>query len=173
MEAEGAYSLSLVRHGRIRSEEVWDSKAQALRKSGLMIASPRRRTLCRPWRPRRPEVVLPASPPPKRQPHRPAPRHTAPWRSRHRQESALAKALGNETGRPTLTLDIGALMGSLVGQTERNVREALRIVDAMAPAVLFIDEIEKGTLRRRRLRPHRQRRFRPTVRHASHMDERP
>jgi SpoVK/Ycf46/Vps4 family AAA+-type ATPase len=59
-------------------------------------------------------------------------------------KSALAKALGNETHRPTLTLDIGALMGSLVGQTERNVREALRIADAMAPAILFIDEIEKG-----------------------------
>ena len=59
-------------------------------------------------------------------------------------KSALAKALGNETQRPTLTLDIGALMGSLVGQTERNVREALRIADAMAPAILFIDEIEKG-----------------------------
>ena len=35
-------------------------------------------------------------------------------------------------------------MGSLVGQTEQNVREALRIADAMAPAILFIDEIEKG-----------------------------
>ena len=35
-------------------------------------------------------------------------------------------------------------MGSLVGQTEANVRQALRIVDAMAPAVLFVDEIEKA-----------------------------
>ncbi len=35
-------------------------------------------------------------------------------------------------------------MGSLVGQTEANVRQALRIVDAMAPAVLFIDEVEKA-----------------------------
>jgi SpoVK/Ycf46/Vps4 family AAA+-type ATPase len=35
-------------------------------------------------------------------------------------------------------------MGSLVGQTEQNVRHALRLVDAMAPCVLFCDEIEKG-----------------------------
>ena len=35
-------------------------------------------------------------------------------------------------------------MGSLVGQTESQTRQALRIVDAMAPCVLFIDEIEKG-----------------------------
>ena len=35
-------------------------------------------------------------------------------------------------------------MGSLVGQTEERTRQALRIVDAMAPCVLFIDEIEKA-----------------------------
>jgi SpoVK/Ycf46/Vps4 family AAA+-type ATPase len=49
-------------------------------------------------------------------------------------KSAFAKALGNETGRPTLTLDVGSLYGSLVGATEQNVRQALRIVDAMSPA---------------------------------------
>ncbi len=35
-------------------------------------------------------------------------------------------------------------MGSLVGQTEANIRQALQAADAMAPAILFIDEIEKG-----------------------------
>src|SRR5262249_34418535 len=59
-------------------------------------------------------------------------------------KSCFAKALGNETGRPTLTLDIGALYGSLVGATEANVRQALRIADAMAPCILYTDEIEKG-----------------------------
>jgi SpoVK/Ycf46/Vps4 family AAA+-type ATPase len=59
-------------------------------------------------------------------------------------KSCFAKALGNETGRPTLVLDVGALFGSLVGETERRVREALRLLDAMAPCVAFIDEIDKG-----------------------------
>ena len=59
-------------------------------------------------------------------------------------KSQFCKALGNETGRPTLTLDIGSLMGSLVGQTEANIRQALRIADAMSPCVLMIDEIEKA-----------------------------
>ena len=59
-------------------------------------------------------------------------------------KSAFAKALGQETGRPTIVLDVGALMGSLVGQSEQNVRQALRIADAMAPAILFIDECEKA-----------------------------
>jgi len=35
-------------------------------------------------------------------------------------------------------------MGSLVGETESRVRQALRIVDAMSPAVLFLDEVEKA-----------------------------
>ena len=59
-------------------------------------------------------------------------------------KSAFAKALGKEVNRPTLVMDIGRLMGGLVGQSESNVRRALEIVDAMAPAVLFIDELEKG-----------------------------
>lgn len=36
------------------------------------------------------------------------------------------------------------LLGSLVGQSEANIRQALRIIDAMAPAVLFLDECEKA-----------------------------
>jgi SpoVK/Ycf46/Vps4 family AAA+-type ATPase len=56
----------------------------------------------------------------------------------------IAKALGNESGRPTLTLDVGALYGSLVGQTEINVRQALRVADAMAPCILYTDEVDKG-----------------------------
>jgi SpoVK/Ycf46/Vps4 family AAA+-type ATPase len=59
-------------------------------------------------------------------------------------KSAFAKALGTETGRPTLILDIGALMGSLVGQAEQNIRQALKIADAMAPCILFLDEVEKA-----------------------------
>jgi hypothetical protein len=59
-------------------------------------------------------------------------------------KSAFCKALGNETERPTLLLDVGALMGGLVGQTEENVRRALSIADAMAPCILMVDEIEKS-----------------------------
>ena len=35
-------------------------------------------------------------------------------------------------------------MGGLVGDTERNVRQALKIADAMSPCILFADELEKG-----------------------------
>lgn len=58
--------------------------------------------------------------------------------------SAFAKALGNETGRKTIALDVGALRGSLQGETEERTRKALQIVDAMGTSILFVDEIEKA-----------------------------
>ena len=59
-------------------------------------------------------------------------------------KSAFCKGLGNEMGRPTLLLDLGALYGSLLGATEGNIRQALRVADAMAPCILFVDELEKA-----------------------------
>lgn len=59
-------------------------------------------------------------------------------------KSHFAKALGNEVNWPVLSLDLGRVFGSLVGESEGKMREALKVVDAMAPCVLFIDEIEKG-----------------------------
>ena len=59
-------------------------------------------------------------------------------------KSHFAKALGNEVCWPVLSLDMGRVFGSLVGESEAKMREALKVVDAMAPCVLFIDEIEKG-----------------------------
>ena len=59
-------------------------------------------------------------------------------------KSHFAKALGNEIGRSTLSLNFGRLFGSLVGESERRTREALAIADIMSPCILFCDEIEKG-----------------------------
>ncbi len=59
-------------------------------------------------------------------------------------KSEFCKCLGNEVGRPVLILDVGSLMGSLVGQSEERTRQALATVDAMAPCVLMIDEVEKA-----------------------------
>jgi SpoVK/Ycf46/Vps4 family AAA+-type ATPase len=59
-------------------------------------------------------------------------------------KSAICKALGAEVGRPTLVLDVGSLYGSHVGDTERNIRQALRTIDASAPAIVMLEEIEKS-----------------------------
>jgi hypothetical protein len=144
-EAENAYSLALVRHGRLEPETLWELKSQQLKKSGLVslhrgtesfdqlgglenlkafcLRAMRRQGEGQPNN--RPRGVLLLSPP-------------------GCGKSQFAKALGNETGRPTVVLDVGALLGSLVGQSESNVRAALKLADAMAPCVLFADEIEKA-----------------------------
>lgn len=59
-------------------------------------------------------------------------------------KSLFAKALGTEVGRPTLICDVGAVMGRYVGQSESNMRQMLKMADAMAPCVLFLDEVEKS-----------------------------
>lgn len=59
-------------------------------------------------------------------------------------KSHFAKALANEVGWPCLSLSFGKIFGKLVGESESNMRASLDVVDAMAPAVLFIDEIDKG-----------------------------
>jgi len=59
-------------------------------------------------------------------------------------KSAFCKALGVEVGRPVVSANIGALYGSLVGQTEQNVRRMLSLVDSIQPCIFFIDEVEKA-----------------------------
>ncbi len=145
MEAENAFSLSLVRHGRVMPDAVWELKTQTLKKSGSLelhrgqedfnslgglsaLKSFCKRALLQPSRGderRRPRGVLLLSPP-------------------GCGKSQFCKALGKEVGRPVLILDVGSLMGSLVGQSEERTRQALQIVDAMAPCVLMIDEVEKA-----------------------------
>ena len=59
-------------------------------------------------------------------------------------KSLAAKAVAGAWGVPLMRLDFGALFNKFLGETERNLREALKAADAMAPCVLWIDEIEKG-----------------------------
>jgi hypothetical protein len=140
-EAEGAYSLSIARQNAIRPQAIWDLKVQALKKGGLLTLHRGQESFSnlgglqslkdfcqralQPGRSVKPRGALllgiPGS-----------------------GKSAFARALGNETGRPTLVLDLGALYGSLVGATEANIRQALKIVDAMAPCICFVDELEKA-----------------------------
>ena len=140
-EAEDAFALSLTRHNALRPEAVWELKAAALKKNNLLtlhrggerfdslggLASLKdfcKRAL-RPGRRVQARGILLLGVP-------------------GVGKSFFAKALGNEVGRPTLVLDVGSLYGSLVGATEANVRQALKVVDAMSPCVAFLDEVEKA-----------------------------
>ena len=59
-------------------------------------------------------------------------------------KSEAAKILWREWGIPMLRLDIDQLMGGILGESERNLRQALALAEAMAPCIVWIDEIEKG-----------------------------
>jgi len=59
-------------------------------------------------------------------------------------KTALAKATANEFGFPLFQLDIGALFGKYVGESEENFRKVIETVDSVGRCILFIDEIEKS-----------------------------
>lgn len=59
-------------------------------------------------------------------------------------KSAAAKMFSDITKLPLLRMDLGKLMGGLVGESEHNMDKALKIADATAPCILFIDELDKS-----------------------------
>jgi hypothetical protein len=141
-EAEGAFSLSLVRHAKLTPAAVWDLKTSTLKKSALLTLHrgterfsdlgglDALKEFCLRALSRRSSVAKP--------------RGILLLGVPGTGKSAFCKCLGHETGRPTLILDVGSLMAGIVGETENRTRQALRIIDAMAPCVVMIDEVEKA-----------------------------
>ena len=141
-EAENAFALSLVRHGRLDPDPLWEMKAKQLAAGGplsLHRGGPgfdalggmnALKAFCR-------TALTNASPTAEA-------KGTLLLGPGGVGKSSFARALGAEVNRPTLTLDVGALMGGLVGATEENARRALATVAAMTPCVLFVDEVERA-----------------------------
>jgi SpoVK/Ycf46/Vps4 family AAA+-type ATPase len=59
-------------------------------------------------------------------------------------KSLAAKAVAGMWGLPLLRLDFGALYNKYYGESEKNLRDALKLAESMSPCVLWLDEIEKG-----------------------------
>jgi len=59
-------------------------------------------------------------------------------------KSLAAKAVAGMWGVPLLRLDFGSLYNKFHGETEKNLRQSLKLADVMSPCVLWMDEIEKG-----------------------------
>jgi SpoVK/Ycf46/Vps4 family AAA+-type ATPase len=154
-EAENALSLSVVRPVlRDEPEKIWDAdvvmeeKCQALKKTGLLEYIPSTETmsdiggmeLLKKWVSRRKKSFTKEA----REFGVPAPKGLLLVGPPGSGKSMGAKAVASELGVPLLKCDIGRLFGGLVGQSEANVRTALQTAEAVAPCVLWIDEIEKG-----------------------------
>jgi len=59
-------------------------------------------------------------------------------------KSLAAKSVAGTWGVPLLRLDFGSLYSKFYGESEKNLRESLKMAELMSPCVLWIDEIEKG-----------------------------
>ena len=59
-------------------------------------------------------------------------------------KSLTAKAMSTIWQLPLLRLDLGKIFSGLVGSSEENMRKAIATVEAVAPSILWVDEIEKG-----------------------------
>jgi len=59
-------------------------------------------------------------------------------------KSLCAKALSNAWQLPLLRFDVGSVFGSLVGESEARMREVQERAEALAPIILWIDELEKA-----------------------------
>jgi hypothetical protein len=142
IEVENAFSLSIIKHQAINAEEVWELKTAALKKSGLLELHRGKETF----------DDLGGLAALKKFAKAIANANVDRTQARGLMllgvsgsgKSQFAKSLGTETGRPVIVMDPGSLMGPHVGQTEQQVRSSLRVADAMAPCILFIDEVEKA-----------------------------
>lgn len=59
-------------------------------------------------------------------------------------KSLAAKAIARQWQLPLLKLDAGRLFDKYVGESEKNLRKALRLAESLSPCVLWMDEVEKG-----------------------------
>ena len=59
-------------------------------------------------------------------------------------KSLCAKVVAREWKMPLLRLDMGRVFGGIVGKSESNIRNVIKVAEGLEPCVLWIDEIEKG-----------------------------
>jgi len=59
-------------------------------------------------------------------------------------KSLAARSLSGQLGIPLIRLDFGSLFNKYIGESEKNIREALHSAEVMSPCVLWIDELEKS-----------------------------
>ena len=150
-EAENAFAKGIAHDGRLDASDiglVLDEKRQVIRKSGLLEYYPVEADLgsvggldvLKSWLTRR----TAAFGEPARKFGLPSPKGLLLLGVQGCGKSLTAKAIAATWKLPLLRLDMGRIFSGLVGSSEENVRRAIRVAEGVAPAVLWVDEIEKG-----------------------------
>lgn len=153
-EAENVFALSIVRPSRLKTQ-IWDpkvvleEKCVALKKAGLLeyissegigLKSVGGMKALKEWVSLRKRAFTEEA----KTFGLPAPKGILMVGPPGSGKSLGAKAVSSELDLPLIRCDFGKLLGSLVGQSEGNMRKAIEMAEAMSPCVLWIDEIEKA-----------------------------
>jgi len=150
-EAENVFAKIIVKGERLSGEnvtEVFAEKQQIIRKSGLLeYCSPNENfaqigglAVLKDWLNKRALAFSSEA----RAFGLPAPRGILMLGIQGCGKSLCAKSVSNQWQLPLLRFDMGRMFGSLVGSSEENVRRAIAVAESVAPAILWVDEIDKA-----------------------------
>jgi ATP-dependent 26S proteasome regulatory subunit len=148
IEAENAFALSVVEAKAILPAVIAREKAQAIKKNGLLEIVEAKESLnsiggldvLKDWLLKRRSAFGKKA----RAYGLPVPKGLLIIGIPGTGKSLTAKATASVFGVPLLRLDAGRIFAGLVGQSENNLRSVIQTAEAIAPCVLWLDEIEKG-----------------------------
>ena len=150
-EAENAFARAAVTSGVLAADDValvLEEKCQAIRKSGILEFHPAETSMAevgglvrlKEWLRRRSKALEPGA----RAFGLPPAKGVLLLGAPGCGKSLTAKVVAHSWQLPLVHLDLGRVFSGLLGSSEENLRKALRVAEGVAPAVLWIDEIEKG-----------------------------
>ena len=148
IEAENAFALSVVETRNITPAVIAREKAHAIKKNGLLEIIETAASLdsiggldvLKGWLLKRKHAFSEQA----RAYRLPTPKGLLIIGLAGTGKSLTAKATASVFGVPLLRLDAGRIFAGLVGQSESNLRTVMQTAEAIAPCVLWLDEIEKG-----------------------------
>jgi SpoVK/Ycf46/Vps4 family AAA+-type ATPase len=150
-EAENAFAKAIAEDQRLDAtdiQRVMEEKRQVIRKSGLLEYYPAEHDLhgvgglanLKDWLGRRAVAFGEAA----RRFGLPEPKGLLLLGVQGCGKSLTAKAIASQWTLPLLRLDVGRIFSGLIGSSEENLRRAIRVAESAAPAVLWVDEIDKA-----------------------------
>ncbi|MDP9883102.1 SpoVK/Ycf46/Vps4 family AAA+-type ATPase [Sinomonas atrocyanea] len=150
-EAENAFARAIASDRRLDADDidlVLDEKRQTIKKSGLLEFIEPAGSMedigglenLKSWLGKRKDSWLPAA----SEWSIPAPKGVLITGVPGCGKSLTAKCMSTLWGLPLLRMDVGRVFSGLVGSSEQNMRAVLKLAEAVAPSILWIDEIEKG-----------------------------
>jgi len=148
VEAENVFAKSMVRTRTFDIPTILDEKKQIIRKSGLLeyyeqtedVGDIGGLEVLKDWLAKRRHAFSSRA----REFGLPLPKGILLIGVPGTGKSLTAKAVGQLWEMPLLRLDVGKIFAGLVGSSEENIRQVTQTAEAIAPSILWIDEIEKG-----------------------------